>query len=116
MPQATDNLQLPSRRSPYSSFVAQLAEYEKLSHKVVASEERLRNTLFGMRPFAEVLIAYSMANQRDLRSFFTTTQLSWPCPASIWKTCSFIQSSADTVGQSVMVYLAKSLWNANVGD
>jgi len=34
-----------------------LAEYEKLSHVVVATEERLRETLFGARPAAEVLLA-----------------------------------------------------------
>ncbi len=35
-----------------------LAEYEKLSHLVVATEERLRETLFGARPAAEVLLAW----------------------------------------------------------
>lgn len=35
-----------------------LAEYEKLSHVVVATEERLRQTLFGDRPGAEVLLAH----------------------------------------------------------
>jgi GNAT superfamily N-acetyltransferase len=35
-----------------------LAEYEKLSHLVVATEDRLRETLFGARPAAEVLLAW----------------------------------------------------------
>src|ERR1700691_1030956 len=34
------------------------AEYEKLSHVVVATEEQLRLTLFGERPGAEVLLAH----------------------------------------------------------
>jgi GNAT superfamily N-acetyltransferase len=34
-----------------------LAEYEKLAHIVSATEERLRRTLFGARPAAEVLLA-----------------------------------------------------------
>src|SRR5438309_1349667 len=34
-----------------------LAEYEKLSHVVSATEEQLRLTLFGERPAAEVLLA-----------------------------------------------------------
>lgn len=38
-------------------FIRDLAAYEKLSHEVVADEERLRATLFGPRPAAEVLIA-----------------------------------------------------------
>jgi len=35
-----------------------LAEYERLSHVVVATEEQLRKTLFGERPGAEVLLAH----------------------------------------------------------
>ncbi|MEO8098875.1 MAG: GNAT family N-acetyltransferase [Acidobacteriota bacterium] len=35
-----------------------LAEYEKLSHVVTATEEALRLTLFGERRAAEVLLAY----------------------------------------------------------
>jgi GNAT superfamily N-acetyltransferase len=38
-------------------FIKALAEYEKLAHKVVATEELVRRTLFGPRPYAEVLIA-----------------------------------------------------------
>lgn len=38
-------------------FIRELAEYEKLAHEVVATEESLRRTLFGARPFAEVLLA-----------------------------------------------------------
>jgi GNAT superfamily N-acetyltransferase len=39
-------------------FIRKLAEYEKLSHQVEATEELLRETLFGVRRVAEVLIAY----------------------------------------------------------
>src|SRR4051794_15187446 len=38
-------------------FIRMLAEYEKLTHMVVADEQKLRETLFGPRPYAEVLIA-----------------------------------------------------------
>lgn len=34
-----------------------LAEYEKLSDQVTATEEKLRDTLFGPRPAADVLLA-----------------------------------------------------------
>jgi GNAT superfamily N-acetyltransferase len=34
-----------------------LAEYEKLSHECVATEELLRKSLFGPRPYADVLMA-----------------------------------------------------------
>lgn len=39
-------------------FIRQLAEYERLSHAVVATEEILRETLFGHRRTAEVVIGY----------------------------------------------------------
>jgi GNAT superfamily N-acetyltransferase len=39
------------------AFIRELAEYEKLSHEVVADDAALRATLFGLRPGAEVLIA-----------------------------------------------------------
>lgn len=38
-------------------FIRGLAEYERLAHEVVATEEKLRATLFGPRPYAECVIA-----------------------------------------------------------
>ncbi|HTC91595.1 MAG TPA: GNAT family N-acetyltransferase [Bryobacteraceae bacterium] len=40
------------------SFIRKLAEYEKLSHLVVATEENIRENVFGPNPVAEVLLAY----------------------------------------------------------
>jgi GNAT superfamily N-acetyltransferase len=39
------------------TFIRELADYEKLSHEVVATEEGLRESLFAGRRYAEVLIA-----------------------------------------------------------
>ena len=39
------------------SLIRELAEYEKLSDEVVATEEGLREGLFGERRYAEVLVA-----------------------------------------------------------
>ncbi len=38
-------------------LIKELAEYEKLAHEVVATKEILDETLFGERPYAEVIIA-----------------------------------------------------------
>ena len=38
------------------SLIKELAEYEHLSHEVVASMNDIRQTLFGKHPFAEILI------------------------------------------------------------
>ena len=39
-------------------LISALAEYERLAHQVVATEAALRETLFGARAAAEVVIAY----------------------------------------------------------
>lgn len=40
------------------SLIRELAEYERLSHEVVATEEMLRDSLFGERRAAEVLLGH----------------------------------------------------------
>lgn len=44
-------------------FIRELADYERLLHEVVATEDRLRDTLFGPRPGAEVVIAEDGAGE-----------------------------------------------------
>jgi len=39
-------------------FIRKLAEYEKLSHLVVATEANIHTNVFGANPVAEVLLAY----------------------------------------------------------
>lgn len=39
-------------------MIRALAEYERLAHEVTTTEEGLRETLFGTRPAAEVVIGY----------------------------------------------------------
>ncbi len=52
------------------SFIRELAEYEKLDHEVVASEQDLRETLFGDRTVAEVLIAEHESRPAGFALFF----------------------------------------------
>jgi GNAT superfamily N-acetyltransferase len=40
------------------SLIKDLAAYEKLSHEVVATESILHESLFGEKPYAEVVIGY----------------------------------------------------------
>jgi GNAT superfamily N-acetyltransferase len=47
-----------------------LADYEKLSHVVRATEQQLRHTLFGERPAAEVLLAHLNAEPVGFALFF----------------------------------------------
>ena len=40
------------------SFIKRIAEYEKLSHEVIVTEEILRESIFGKKPSAEVIFGY----------------------------------------------------------
>ena len=52
------------------AFIQGLAEYEKLSHVCLATEESLRQTLFGPRPFAEVIMAECDGRPAGFALFF----------------------------------------------
>ena len=52
------------------SLIRELAEYEKLSHEVVATEDGLRASLFGERRYAEVLIAEHDGEAAGFALFF----------------------------------------------
>jgi len=52
---------LPAKESDVAlvlSFIRKLADYEKMSDEVVATEDLIREGLFGARPVAEVVLAY----------------------------------------------------------
>jgi GNAT superfamily N-acetyltransferase len=49
-----------------------LAEYEKLGDMVTATEERLRETLFGVNPAAKVLLAHCEQECAGFAVFFAT--------------------------------------------
>jgi len=52
------------------TFIKELAEFEKLLHEVTATEEVLRETLFGDNPKAEVIISYFENNPAGFALFF----------------------------------------------
>lgn len=52
------------------SFIRQLAEYERMSDEAVMTEEILRRSLFGPRPFAEVLLGYADEKPVTFAVFF----------------------------------------------
>ena len=53
------------------ALVRELAEYERLSHEVVADAAMLREVLFGARPAAEVVIAEYEGKPAGFALFFT---------------------------------------------
>ena len=52
-------------------FIHGLAEYEKLSGEVTATEERLRESLFGARPAAEVIVGAVAGVSAGFAVFYT---------------------------------------------
>ena len=52
-------------------FITSLAKYEKLEHEVVATEDLLRETLFGDRPQAETLLAFEDETPVGFALFFS---------------------------------------------
>jgi GNAT superfamily N-acetyltransferase len=54
------------------SFIRKLAEYERKSDAVVATEEGLREALFGPRPIVEALIAFSDEEPVGFALYFLT--------------------------------------------
>src|SRR4051794_14046619 len=51
-------------------LIRALADYERLSHEVVLEEARLREHLFGPRPYAEVLLAEEADTVAGFALFF----------------------------------------------
>ena len=52
------------------AFVKDLAEYERLSHRVTATESGLRNALFGLHPGAEVVLAFEGSEPAGFTVYF----------------------------------------------
>jgi len=89
-------------------LIKALAEFEKLSHEVVATEEKLRATLFGAKPSAEVLICEQDGKGAGFALFFTnySTFLARP---GIYLEDLFIKPEirSQGLGKKMLVELAK---------
>jgi GNAT superfamily N-acetyltransferase len=98
------------------SFIRDLAEYERLSHEVVATENGLRETLFGPRPHAEVVFACLDAEPVGFALFFHnySTFLGQP---GIFLEDLFVRPHArgHGVGRVLLQWLARTAVERNCG-
>lgn len=90
------------------NFINGLAEYEKLADQVVATEEKLRTTLFGAKAYAEVVIAEYQQQAAGFALFFHnySTFLAKP---GIYLEDLFVlpQYRGKGIGKVLLSYLAK---------
>ena len=90
------------------NFIKRLAEYERMANEVIATEDGLRRTLFGERPFAECVIAEWDSEPAGFALFFHnySTFLGRP---GIYLEDLFVVPAlrGKGVGKSLLAHLAK---------
>ena len=90
------------------SFIRELAEYERLSDEVVATEEALRAHLFGERPVAEVVIGEEGGTPAGFALFFHSFSTFLGRPG-IYLEDLYVrpESRGRGVGRALLVHLAR---------
>jgi len=90
------------------AFIRELAEYERLLHEFVATEDELRRTLFGSRPAAEIVIAYDAAQPAGFALFFQTYSTFLGKPG-LYLEDLFVRPSArgQGIGRRLLIHLAR---------
>src|SRR6476660_1000261 len=88
-------------------FIRKLAEFEKLSHEVFATEASLKESLFGEKEYAEIVIGYLGVEPVSFALFFNnySTFLGQP---GIYLEDLFVESHArgKGIGKQMLAYLA----------
>jgi GNAT superfamily N-acetyltransferase len=97
-------------------FIQALARYEKLEHEVVATEENLKESLFGAHPAAEVLFLEVTGRKVGFALFFTSYSTFLGKPG-IYLEDLFIQPEerGKGYGKALLSYLAKMTVDRNCG-
>lgn len=89
-------------------FIEELAEYEQLLDEVVATEEHLKETLFGSKAHAEVILGYIEEKPVSFALFFHnySTFLAKP---GLYLEDLYVSSDArgQGIGKMMLAYLAK---------
>jgi GNAT superfamily N-acetyltransferase len=90
------------------SLIGELADYEKLRHEVVATEEDLQHHLFGQRPTAEVVLAFNGDEPAGYALFFPTFSTFVGKPG-IWLEDLFVREHlrGRGIGKALFLHVAK---------
>jgi GNAT superfamily N-acetyltransferase len=98
------------------AMIKELAEYEKLSHEVVATEADLRQSLFGKQPQAEVILAEYQNMVAGFALFFHSFSTFVGKPG-IYLEDLYIKPEmrGNGFGKQLLAYLAKLAQERNCG-
>jgi GNAT superfamily N-acetyltransferase len=89
-------------------FIQGLAEYERLSHEAVVTEELLRANLFGDRPVAEVLLGYDHDRPVAFAVYFHTFSTFLGKPGMYLEDLFVIpEMRGKGIGRAMLVHLAQ---------
>jgi GNAT superfamily N-acetyltransferase len=98
------------------SFIKELADYEKLLHEVVATEDILKKTLFGEKKYAEVIIGF-LNNQPVSFALFFHNFSSFLGRPGIYLEDLYVKPEVrgNGIGQRMLTYLARLAKQRNCG-
>jgi GNAT superfamily N-acetyltransferase len=98
------------------SFIRELAKFEKESSRVIATEEILRTTLFGPRPYAEAAIGYAGTEPAAFAIYFFSYSSFSGLP-SLYLEDIFVRENFRGlgVGKQLLAYLAQRATEHNCG-
>lgn len=96
------------------SFIRDLAQYERALERVSATEEGLRVTLFGPRPYAEAVIAYE-SNEPVAFALYFFSYTSFSALPSLYLEDIFVRPAArgSGVGRELFAFLAQKAIERN---
>jgi GNAT superfamily N-acetyltransferase len=101
---------VPSDIPAILAFIRELAEYEKLSHEVVATEEAMRAALFpnSGRPAAEAVMALEGGEPAGYALFFTTFSTFLAKPG-LWLEDLYVKPALRHrgIGKALILHVAK---------
>lgn len=98
------------------SFIKQLAEYEKLSHEVSATEDLLKEKLFGSKQYAEIIIGYLDDEPVSFALFFYNFSTFLGKPGIYLEDLFVLPSAREKgIGQRMLAYLARLVKERDCG-
>jgi len=97
-------------------FIKELAEYERMSEECVATEDLLREALFGEKKFAEVVVAYYHDEPAGFALFFHNFSTFLARPGIYLEDLYvFPHLRGKGIGKALLVYLAIVAKERNCG-